>query len=148
MQIDLLVRMFSKVVTGHIARDHDHRDAIQSGVCNTGGGIRQSGAQMGQYDRGLTRDPRVAICRMGGNLLVSCIDECNGAARQSREYRNIGMATQAENMPDTASLQISNQFLCYGRSHVSQCLRVVELTEQLRIGRPVLGYRAADPGSL
>jgi hypothetical protein len=46
MQIDLLVRVLTEVVRGHVAGDHDHRNAIERSIGDASGGVRQPGSEM------------------------------------------------------------------------------------------------------
>ena len=47
VEVDLLVGMFAVVMGRDVSRDNNHRDAIQRGVGNTCGAIRETGEKGG-----------------------------------------------------------------------------------------------------
>ena len=109
MQVDFLVRMLSVVVRRDVARNHHHGNAIQSGVGHAGGGVRESGSQMRQHDRGAASHTRIGVRRMTRDLLVPDIDEIDVAVFHRRENRDVRVPAQPEYVPNPALLEIAHQ---------------------------------------
>jgi hypothetical protein len=52
-----------------------------------------------------------AIGRVRGDLLVADVDELDAALRHCREHGNVRVAAQAENVADTAALQVAHEMI-------------------------------------
>ena len=112
VEVDLLVRMLAEVVARHVAGDHDQRNRIERGVRHGGGGIRQTGAEVGQDDPGPLGHPGVAVGRVRRDLLVPHVDEGDALALlERREQSDVRVPAQPEDVLDIACLQIADDLV-------------------------------------
>ena len=109
VEIDLLVRMAAEVVRRHVAGNHHHRDRIERGVGDAGGGVGQSGTEMRQQHAGLARRARVAVGGVGRDLLVARRHEADPALSERVEERDDRVPAQAEDHLDAEALEILGQ---------------------------------------
>ena len=112
MQVHLLVRMLTIVVGRDIASDHHHRDTVERRVGYTRGAIGQTGRQVAQHDRGLSRYARISVCCVACDLFMAHRYKVDGAFRQSGKDRNVRVAAKPKDMLDLAALQKVNNVLC------------------------------------
>ena len=109
VQVDLLVRVFAVVVARDIPGDDDQRDRVQRGVGHAGGGVGQPRREVREEDGGFRACPGVAVGRVGGNLLVTGVDELDLAALgECRQNSDIGVSAQAEQVGDAALFKITD----------------------------------------
>ena len=87
VQVHFLVRMPAVVVRRHVAGDHDHRNRVERGVGDAGGGIGQARAQMRQQHADLAGRARVAVGGVRRHLLVAGRDEADAALAERVEER-------------------------------------------------------------
>ena len=167
VQVDFLVRMAPVVVRRHVARDYDHRDGIESGVGDPGRGVGQARTEMGQEHTDFARRPRVAVGGVRGHLLVAGRNVANAALPERVEKPDDRVATQPKDHLDAEPFEIIGQQVggnpCFrsGRDALDGRLNsyihsvsfgsgrghgLVELAEQLGLGRLVLGDRPTHPG--
>jgi hypothetical protein len=109
MKIHFLMRVPSVEVRRHIARDHHHRNRIQSGVRDTGGGIRQPRSKMCEQYTNLPGSARVSISGVSGDLFVPSRDKPDFAFTESVEERDDGVTTQTEYHFNADPLEILRQ---------------------------------------
>ena len=124
MQIDFLMGVFAEVVAGDIAGNYHHGDAVQGGIGDAGGRVGHPGPQMAHDHGSLAGDTRIAIGRMGGNLFVPHIDEVDGAIFQGRQYGDIRVPAQTEDVFNAAVFQILHQLMGYEIFHMRSSLRM------------------------
>ena len=118
MQIDLLMRVLTVIMPRHVAGDHHHRDRVQRRVGNARTRVGQAGTQMRKDYRRLLGSARVTIGHMRGDLFVACVDEADFLALlEGRQYRDIGVAAQPEDMFYATRLKITYQLMGYQIFH-------------------------------
>src|SRR5580698_2536938 len=136
------------IVRRHVTRDYDHWHTVERRISHACRGVRQTWSQVGQQYGGGARNTRITVGGVCRDLLVSDIDKAHFAIRQSGQYGNVGVATQAEDVPHATALEVAHQMIGYSVAHDLERFRVVELAEQLPIGRAVLRGRSTHPGDL
>ena len=167
VKVDLLVRMAAVEVRLHVAGDHHHRDRVERGVGDAGRGVGQAGAEMGEQHARLAGRARVAVGRVRRDLLVPRADVADAAPPERVEHADDGVAGQAEHHLDAEPLEIVGEqvgreaglasssgsgsgmtwmaVLMVVSRRGSEDFRVVELTEQLLLGRAVLRQSDGSP---
>jgi hypothetical protein len=117
VQVHFLVWVLAEVVRGHVSGDHHHGNAVEGRVGDTGRGIGEPWAKMREQHRSLAGDPRVAVGRVRGNLLVAHVDEVDRTRRHRREHGNVGVAAQPEYVAHAAFLEVAHQVIRNGVFH-------------------------------
>ena len=106
VEIDLLVRVPAVVVGLHVAGDDDHRDRVERGVGDAGGGVGQARAEVRQHDARLARGAGVAVGGVRRHLLVPSADEADAALAQRVEEADDRMAAQPEDHLDAEAFEV------------------------------------------
>ena len=96
---------------GDLPRDGHQRRAVRIGVRHAGDQVRRTGAERGQADAGLSRQPAVYIRHKRGALLVTGGDEADGRGGQRLDDLQILLAGNAEYDLHALCGEALNQFL-------------------------------------
>ena len=115
VQVHLLVGMTAVVVRRHVAGDDHHGDAIERGVGDAGRRVRQARTEVTENDRGPPGDTCIPVGGVRGDLLVPYVDELDTAAGHRRENGDVGVPTQAEDVPYAAPFQVADELFGCGR---------------------------------
>ncbi len=116
VQVHFLMRMAPVEIRRHVTRDHDHRNGIERGVGDAGGGVGQPGAQMGEDDAHLARGARVSIGGMGRHLLMAGRDVADAALAERIQKADDRVAAEAKDHLDAEALEIiGEQIRCDSR---------------------------------
>ena len=94
-------------------------------------------AEVRQHHARLARGARVAVGGMGGNLLVPDVDEPDRAVLEGRQHCDIGMAAQAEDMPDATVFEIFYQLAGNEILHPILLEFIVRIARPRRTGRDI-----------
>jgi hypothetical protein len=106
VQVDFLVRVAPVEVRLHVAGDDHHRDRVERGVGDAGGGVGQPRTEVGEQHPRLARRAGVAVGGVRRNLLVARADVADAAAAERVEQADDGMAGEAEDDLDTQPLEV------------------------------------------
>ncbi len=103
--------MLAVVMGRNVAGDHHHRHAVERRVGDACDGIGQAGPEMGQQHRGLAGHTRITVRGVGGDLLVSDVDEMQLAVGHRREHGDVGVTAQPEDVRDPARFEIPDELV-------------------------------------
>ena len=117
MQVHLLVGVLAEVVAGNVAGDDHQRNAVQGRIGHPGGRIGQPGAEVAQHHCRPAGEPGVAVGGMGGDLLMTDVDEADGTLFQGRQHGDVGVPAQPEDMLQAAPFEIIDKQLGNGFVH-------------------------------
>lgn len=132
VEVDLLVRVLAVVVGRHVAGDDDHRDRVERGVGDPGGGVGQARAQVREHDGGPAGGPGVPVGHVGGELLVAGVDELDRALLHGGEHRDVRVAAQTEDVRHAPLFEVAHELVADEVLHVlAPWLRFAET-----LGRP------------
>ena len=115
VEVDLLMGVPAEVVRWNVAGDDDHRDAVEGGIGDAGGGVRETGTEVAEDHRRPAGDAGVAVGGVGGDLFVAHVDEVDRAVGHRREDGDVGVPTQPEDMADAAPFEVGDELFGDGR---------------------------------
>jgi hypothetical protein len=111
IQVDFLMGMSPKVVSGNITGNYHHWHSIQGGIGDAGSGVGEAGTEMAQHNTWFPGHAGVTIGHVSGYLLVAGDDKPNLTFVKRINKGNISVPTEAKNDLNPQFFQIICQLV-------------------------------------